>query len=96
MEQDNFNPSALLFVCSKVDKIPEEEREDVLSDIRKSLKAFLGMEPAMLPLNIAGAFQTLSEMDVHTPDLRKFNSHLAAFLADSFRYVKTWSIKGVR
>lgn len=85
MEQANFNPSALLFVCSKVDKIPEEEREDVLSDIRKSLKAFLGMEPTVLPLNIAGAFQTLQEMDVHTPDLRNFNAHLAAFLADSFR-----------
>eukprot|EP01087_Luapelamoeba_hula_P018705 TRINITY_DN6070_c0_g1_i8.p1 TRINITY_DN6070_c0_g1~~TRINITY_DN6070_c0_g1_i8.p1 ORF type:complete len:795 (+),score=117.70 TRINITY_DN6070_c0_g1_i8:169-2385(+) len=86
MEQENFNPAALMFVCTKSDRIPEREKKAVLSDIHQALRNIIGCEPAVLALNVRGALKMLTKYKFQTPDLRTFNSALDRFLAESFRF----------
>eukprot|EP01087_Luapelamoeba_hula_P015159 TRINITY_DN4494_c0_g1_i4.p1 TRINITY_DN4494_c0_g1~~TRINITY_DN4494_c0_g1_i4.p1 ORF type:complete len:1348 (+),score=238.47 TRINITY_DN4494_c0_g1_i4:579-4046(+) len=84
MEQENFNPAALMFVCSKIDQIPEEEKEALLGDIREALTNITNRDPDMFPLNTRVAFDMLSKFQ--TPALKEFTVALDQFLAESFRF----------
>eukprot|EP01087_Luapelamoeba_hula_P000054 TRINITY_DN1002_c0_g2_i1.p1 TRINITY_DN1002_c0_g2~~TRINITY_DN1002_c0_g2_i1.p1 ORF type:complete len:457 (+),score=64.67 TRINITY_DN1002_c0_g2_i1:184-1554(+) len=86
MEQEHFDPAALMFVCSKIDKIPNKDKNAVLDDIRKALKSIVRCEPAMFPLSTRGALKTLIKYKFQTPALRDFNTVLDRFLAESYKY----------
>jgi hypothetical protein len=86
-KSEEFNDRAVLFLCTKIDLLKEDEKEECLNQILKDVQQILPevTKDAIFPFNLEGAMNAFN-LGIQTADLERISQGLCKFLRDLFYF----------